>query len=432
MTEIAQSKEFNVIGYENRNYLVTGLEEFWNYTVTVTASTSIGSVTSDVSDNYRTLPAAPGKVSSFSVQDGPGQTLNISWKTPNILERNSKIMKYRFIHNATGDLQSQQILNQNADENYEYSISLDVVPETFYYFEVFAINEQNMNGEKLITVKQAHAKVPVNIEETLGVDVIPLRLLKDIERTQFTVTLLKEFFEESTNGEIKATGIIACVKDCNLEDIRKVTDFDTMKTWKQFTDQGPGFYRVTSPFWFDEIQTFCNTGRKKRSIKSFEYTLGSEYCTYLPADEYCNGPLQPGTSYKLVAVVCNIGGCLLSRQYGPFITAAAARVIEDSNCSTQSIVIGVVLGLIILVLLVYAGYTTITLRRIRSKDGQKTNSNDKSGNISQTYANEAFGSEVTRRDYGNPAGQYSESEYHTLDSNTREDRTTYDTLRNGP
>ncbi|XP_060605194.1 uncharacterized protein LOC132757804 [Ruditapes philippinarum] len=267
MTDIAQSKEFNIIGYGNRNYMVTGLEEFWNYTVAVTASTSIGSVTSDVSDTYRTLPAAPGKVSSFSVQDGPGQTLKILWKSPNILERNSKIKKYSFMHNVTGNLQSQQTLNQNGDEHYEYYIILEIVPETFYSFEVFAINEQNMNGENTITIKQAHAK--------------------------------------------------ACV-------------------------------------------------------------------------------------------------------------------MEDSNCSTQSIVIGVVLGLIILVLLVYAGYITITLRRIRTKDGQKTNSNDKSRHISPTYVNEAFGSEVTRRNDGNPAEQYSESDYYSLETNTREDRTSYDTLANGP
>ena len=43
-----------------------------------------------------------------------------------------------------------------------------------------------------------------------------------------------------------------------------------------------------------------------------------------------------------------------------------ANIIEEHNCTMQYIVIGVI-GLINLILLVYAGYTTITIRRIRAK-----------------------------------------------------------------
>lgn len=46
-----------------RTFVATQLEEFWNYTVEVKAATSIDGVTSDVTGEYRTLPA--GRVNAF-------------------------------------------------------------------------------------------------------------------------------------------------------------------------------------------------------------------------------------------------------------------------------------------------------------------------------------------------------------------------------
>ena len=44
-------------GYENTHLFADGLEEFWNYTVTVEARTNVGSPkTSITSPPYRTLP----------------------------------------------------------------------------------------------------------------------------------------------------------------------------------------------------------------------------------------------------------------------------------------------------------------------------------------------------------------------------------------
>ena len=43
-------------GYDQESYTVTGLEEYWEYGVTVTAQTSVGSNTS-VMVNQRTLPS---------------------------------------------------------------------------------------------------------------------------------------------------------------------------------------------------------------------------------------------------------------------------------------------------------------------------------------------------------------------------------------
>ena len=44
-------------GFTNTSYKVTGLEEFWNYTVNVKAKTSISEKTSDDSSEFKTLAA---------------------------------------------------------------------------------------------------------------------------------------------------------------------------------------------------------------------------------------------------------------------------------------------------------------------------------------------------------------------------------------
>jgi hypothetical protein len=39
-------------------------------------------------------------------------------------------------------------------------------------------------------------------------------------------------------------------------------------------------------------------GRNKRDVTNIEFIVGSEDCKNVSPDGFCNGPLQPGTSYK--------------------------------------------------------------------------------------------------------------------------------------
>lgn len=51
-----------------------------------------------------------------------------------------------------------------------------------------------------------------------------------------------------------------------------------------------------------------------------------------------------------------------------FLTAPKSTV-KDCNCSTQTVIVGFVLGLIIIILSLYAGYVTILIRRYRARKG---------------------------------------------------------------
>ncbi|XP_045199106.2 tyrosine-protein phosphatase 10D-like [Mercenaria mercenaria] len=364
--------------------------------------------------------------------------MQISWRAPAILFWNSIIKEYSLDLSTSGRNATTQSLSHENDENHDYAIIVTVVPEETYTFKVYATNSLDMKGEFSTVVKQAPAGVPVNIEDTLQIDIISLHQMKNVEDRQFTVTLVQDFFEESTNGQIQASGLIACAKDCNFEGIKTLADFNTMDNWQVASQMGFTLYRVTNPAWMDKLETQCTRGRSKRAVTNVDFTVGSDDCTNTPQKQYCNGPLKPGTSYKLVAVSCTNGGCLFSQVYGPFVTAAKEQSNDGCNCSTESIIIGVVLGFTNLLLLVYAGYATFIIRRNRAgKDELNMSTSNKNDRKSQTYVNESFvvgvagvGGSEDLETFSNVApGRESETEYSRLDDNTREDRTTYDIIQ---
>ncbi|XP_053398231.1 fibronectin-like [Mercenaria mercenaria] len=146
----AATKEFATKGFTTRSYLVHDLEAYWNYSVTVTASTSVGSKTSDSTLQYRTLPAAPGKVSNFEIREAPGDnysTIQISWTSPAVLERNGIIKDYSLIYFSSGKTPAKKILANTFVENFIYLAIVDIIPNEIYLFEVYATNEYDMKGE---------------------------------------------------------------------------------------------------------------------------------------------------------------------------------------------------------------------------------------------------------------------------------------------
>ncbi|XP_060576394.1 uncharacterized protein LOC132733737 [Ruditapes philippinarum] len=320
---------------------------------------------------------------------------------------------------------------QNHFEDYLYKITVYVVPEEEYTFKVYAVNENQMKGEHIMVTQVAPAGVPANIEETLDIAVIALQREKAVGERQITLTLVRDFFEESTNGKVQATGLIVCINNCDLDGGVKITDVNAMENWAGASKKGSMSYRATTPEWLDKAHTQCACGRNKREVTNIEYIVGSEDCTNVSPDEFCNGPLKPGTSYKFVAFSCTNGGCLFSRQYGPFTTAKSEAVPCDAvTGSTQTVIVGVVLGLVIVVLLVYAGFMTYLVRRYRAKDEQEIKLDNGKDRKSQTYVNETFMTGSASNTSGNlNVDSGVESVYSRLDDNVREDKTTYESLR---
>ncbi|XP_060592884.1 tyrosine-protein phosphatase 10D-like [Ruditapes philippinarum] len=365
----AESKEVILTGFNIREYLAENLQEYWNYSVLVTATTSKGFKTSIETIKYRTLPTAPGKVSNFVLTPNPGGNytrMKISWQAPDILLQNSVIKSYSFMYFQDQKIESRhsKSFEHELSQSHNYELFVDVIPEETYTFEVNAINEQNETGEKNSETKTAPAGVPINIAKTQNITLIPSDKVKNVGETRLTVSIVKEFFLEETYGKVQERGLFVCPKkDCSLKDtVTMLAHFDGMDSWKENKES----YRVTNKTWFDDLEKSQTKSRRRRSVTELEYTVGVEDCSKLSTDKYCNGPLQPGSTYYIFCVSCTSGGCLVSDGNGPFITKAVPD--EEANLG---LIIGLVVAGVVIIVLIAVIAVLLLRRKRRHGDGMK-------------------------------------------------------------
>ncbi|KAL4233216.1 hypothetical protein ACF0H5_007900 [Mactra antiquata] len=412
-----------VEGFNTRTFTVTGLEEFWDYNVSVIAKTSEGSMESDIT-SVQTLPAAPGKVSDFVATNRPGgiyTQIKVTWKAPTPLERNGIIKEYRLVHNTTQNNQwSTDVYDQHESMDYIYDSLLSVNPEMYYLIQVAAVNNANVLGKTSEILTRTPSGIPPNDVEQNG-DIISF--LNNVKQTEFSVLLDKDFFQQDGHGVIRATGLIGCITDkCNFNYGMSLSEFNSMTSWTISSQNGYTTYRITKSDWLD------SSTRKKRQTTAnmVNFPIGVDDCSNVPDNVYCNGPLSPGASYTIVAIACTSGGCLLSKPYGPFQTLKEISCdCKPDSCDSglTAIIVGVVLGVIILVLLSYSGYVTLRLRRLSNKDQTKP----PDAQQQPQYMNQLFLTAVSQSpDVEN--NQSSEDNYTSLNEESRDDKSTYETF----
>ncbi|XP_052809320.1 neurogenic locus Notch protein-like [Mya arenaria] len=145
----AENKTYTVEGYDNTSRFADGLEEYWNYTVSVTARTNVGGAkTSYTTQKYRTLPSAPGNVTEFGpvkahLRSDNFHKMTIQWKAPLLLQRNSVIKEYVLKYNVGNTTASSGVGGRFKTISFTsetgdgfYSKVFDVIPESSYQFEV--------------------------------------------------------------------------------------------------------------------------------------------------------------------------------------------------------------------------------------------------------------------------------------------------------
>ncbi|XP_052237055.1 receptor-type tyrosine-protein phosphatase eta-like [Dreissena polymorpha] len=364
--EGAPAKSYPVYGYTNTSVVVSGLEEYWNYTVTVSARTGVGMAKiSPSTQSYRTLPSAPGPVSYFAIivaknRSDDYRKLTVDWKAPSLLDKNSIIKEYVLSHNVTTVIQH---IKRSDDGSQGYRHIFDVLPETMYTFTVYAVNTETNEHDGVPTTKTvtAPAGVPkVVVDETNA----PVVKQIAVEQTTITLNISEEFMLDETNGQIKRRAIIGCRQDkCQFDVYRtsvvwQISDIDRMDKWETASANGYTLWRITNNDWWSK----GTSGRQRRNVDSSTntFTVGSEICTSTQDNYYCNGPLSAETSYVFVVAVCTSGGCLLSQDYGPYRTKA----VPDDK-SNVGMIVGIVVGcsaaLIIIIIVI------VFLRRRRSK-----------------------------------------------------------------
>ncbi|XP_052067755.1 uncharacterized protein LOC127707244 [Mytilus californianus] len=157
-------KDITVNGYDIETVYFTGLEEYWDYTFTVTARTIKGATTSLMTTVVKTNQAPPGKVTNFEIITPANvfTTMQVSWAIPLLRERNSIIKEYIIKHNISG----VTIVETIAAESEMLQKFYYITPDRYYKVELYAANILKQHGEKVQKIYFASSKSKAQLSDT--------------------------------------------------------------------------------------------------------------------------------------------------------------------------------------------------------------------------------------------------------------------------
>lgn len=266
-----------------------------NYTFIVTTLSGYGTSTmlrsTPVSQTFLTLESIPGKVSYFQSVDVKPNEITLQWALPQS-EMNGILTGYKILYYIKGN----QVTKHQLFEPYETQGTIyNLIPGKTYVFQI-----------------QAHTKVgpghTAMWEETMPIwsapppadNIFPT----EVGHTSTTIRIrFRKNYFSSMYGSINSYAVIVAEDDSinsNLLDLASWYDVQDYSVWPP--------YQATEPFY-----PFNNSGIE-------DLTLGSEDCeevakqakttTLAPTSthghghhhhgpRYCNGPLKPGSTFKI-------------------------------------------------------------------------------------------------------------------------------------
>lgn len=295
-------------GFQSTNCTVTGLEEYWLYSFTVTAWTSVGQSKSMESLEVRTHESNPGHVTNLEIGSKCYTWIYVQWDPPVLRERNGIICKYRVNLEQNGSNQTQLV---NTTHRYK---EFQVKTERNYTVQVQAITKV---GEGPITEKTINVPAgPPVIPE--GILFSPAPFFAKDRRKQIAILLPMKFFSNDSNGQPNLWGLIVAQSEAingnNTGVQKRLNEFHlkNMQRWEDVHDNDIiQAYRPTSDDW-KPPSFYGDDGNS-------HYILGADKDCDM-GKFYCNGYLQPGRSYRIKAFMCTRGGCSETKYSGLFYT----------------------------------------------------------------------------------------------------------------
>ncbi|XP_056016669.1 titin-like isoform X1 [Ostrea edulis] len=163
-------REIHYSGFEHKEKVIDGLEGFWRYKFTLTATTIKGSQTSEESGVIRTKQGVPGKVRDLTVVRKPNtyRAALVQWKVPLLRDQNGILVNYRFINSGSTD----RFVPVDTNELFITEEEIVVVPEMTYSIEIYAINSDDTIGEKETFIYSAESGLKQDPQSTSPVGVI--------------------------------------------------------------------------------------------------------------------------------------------------------------------------------------------------------------------------------------------------------------------
>ncbi|XP_052244297.1 receptor-type tyrosine-protein phosphatase F-like [Dreissena polymorpha] len=309
--------------------LIVELDAYWHYTVSVTAVTSDGDMSTRYSATSElqvlTAEDVPGPVTNLTVQnetdlEKPRQ-LVVRWERPKERDLNGIIVRY-YIFCSNMD----KLYNTTSSVQF-YKIPLFINNTVDIAVQVWAATRAG-NGTPTDNVIAVSPGAPYRAIET---PTTPLTKTADVpvddNKKMIAVLLPKTFLCNNANGLPDTWGVIVAQDGTENEipfvgsrekyNNRSTSDY---KKWYQVKDDDKMWPYIATSNWTPQ----CNTEHKTRRRRSVEdntinFIVGSDDCSNNKG--YCNGPLQPGRSYRVKSFACTTTGCTETLYSHPIQTA---------------------------------------------------------------------------------------------------------------
>jgi len=247
-----------------------------NYTFIVTVLSGYGTSTvlrsSPISQTFSTLESTPGKVKSFHPIDLKPNEITLKWSLP-LSDQNGILTGYKISYYYKG---SSLLKNQYFFPHQNNGTITDLVPGRNYVFQIQAHTKVG-GGSKALWEETMPIWAPPQPDST----VMPTEV--GHSSTTIKTRFRKNYFSNIYGPVIAYTVIVA-------EDISKPSNQLELPSW----------FDVQSNLVWPPYQTIDPFYPFNSSIvEDFIIGLGDCFDSRSNEKYYCNGPLKPGTSYRI-------------------------------------------------------------------------------------------------------------------------------------
>ena len=264
----------------NERISYSGLKPHQNYSFVVTTLSGYGTSTiqrsTPISQTFTTLESIPGKVAYFQSTDVKPNEITLRWNLPQS-EQNGVLTGFKISYHVKGtnyvDHQSQ---HQYFEPGETIGTIKNLIPGKIYVFTIQAHTKVGP-GSKAIWEERMPIWAPPPPAENM--------LPTIVSHTSSTLKIkFKKNFFSNIYGSITAYTVIVA------EDFTQSADTLELPSW--FDVQK---HSVWPPYQAIEPFYPFNSSTKE------EFTVGSEDCDSGNVNrlKFCNGPLKPGTMYKI-------------------------------------------------------------------------------------------------------------------------------------
>ncbi|XP_069999561.1 tyrosine-protein phosphatase 10D [Penaeus vannamei] len=248
---------------------ITKLRPHHNYTFTVLTWAGSTRQSNSVSATFTTRESAPGKVNRFEATIMKPSEITFSWSLPSE-EHNGVLLGYRIKYRIKGSEVAHETHFAASEES---GVIQNLIPGETYVFQIEAMTKIGSGP-----IRHLEKTMPIGDPPQPG----PLEFPTEVSHTANTIRIRyrKHYFSDK-NGQIIGYTIIVA------EDDTKSSRGIELRTWKDVQS-----YPLWPPYQVTEhYYPFVNT-----SVEDFDIGVEEDCETQ---DTYCNGPLKPGSTYRV-------------------------------------------------------------------------------------------------------------------------------------